>query len=91
MSYQNLNSKLSEEKRKFILLEFTRELIRQSGGEIFELENILKEENKETQGKKRLMRAIEKKEFKEIKEPFKETKTDEKYRTYYQYFSWRSH
>ena len=78
MSYQNLNSKLSEEKRKFILLEFTRELIRQSGGEIFELENILKEENKETQGKKRLMRAIEKKEFKEIKEPFKETKTDEK-------------
>lgn len=47
MRPQNLDSDISDKKRKFILLEFTKELIRQSGEEIYKLEDILKEEDEE--------------------------------------------
>ena len=43
---QTLDSDIGEKKREFILLEFTKELIRQSGEEIFKLEDIIKEDEK---------------------------------------------
>jgi len=48
MIYQNLKRKSSEAKKRFILLQFTRELIRHSGeGEILKLENVLKFQSRE--------------------------------------------
>ncbi len=52
----------TKEFRMFFLLEFTKELIKHSGkAEIFELENVLKEENKEKEyEKKKLIHTIRK-------------------------------
>ena len=72
MFSRNLDSNISEQKRKFILLEFTKELIRQSGGEIFKLEDILKEEDEEVRAKKHLMKSNEKKSPEKIKTPKKD-------------------
>jgi hypothetical protein len=72
MLSQNLDSNISEQKRKFILLEFTKELIRQSGGEIFKLEDILKDEDEEVKVEKKLMKANEKRKPEKIKIPEKE-------------------
>lgn len=48
--------------RIFFLLQFTRELIKQSGPtDVFELENILKKEDKETEIKKELPQVIREK------------------------------
>ena len=71
MFSRNLDSNISEQKRKFILLEFTKELIRQSGGEIFKLEDILKEEDEEVKAEKHLMKSSEKKSPEKIKTPEK--------------------
>ena len=67
MPSRNLRSNISEQKIKFILLEFTKELIRQSGGEIFKLENILEDEDKEIKAEKRLIKLNEKRKPKKIK------------------------
>lgn len=46
MKTKNISQKFSESRKRFILLQFTKELIRHSGkGEILELENILKEQS----------------------------------------------
>jgi len=48
MKEQSLKQKFSDSKKRFILLQFTKELIRHSGkGEILELENILKDQSEE--------------------------------------------
>lgn len=69
MPSQNLDSNISEQKRKFILLEFTKELIRQSGGEIFKLEDILEGEGEgeEVKVEKKLVKANEKRSPEKIK------------------------
>ncbi|MCH8945451.1 MAG: hypothetical protein IIA85_00840 [Nanoarchaeota archaeon] len=69
MPSQNLDSNISEQKRKFILLEFTKELIRQSGGEIFRLEDILEgeDEDEEVKAEKKLVKANEKRSPEKIK------------------------
>lgn len=67
MLSKNLDSNFSEQKRKFVLLEFTKELIRQSGGEIFKLEDILKDEYKEVRVEKRLGKTNEKRNHEKIK------------------------
>ena len=63
MKEQSLKQKFSESKKRFILLQFTKELIKHSGkGEILELENILKEqsEKKERETTEKLIKIVEK-------------------------------
>ena len=48
MKTQNISQKFSESRKRFILLQFTKELIKHSGkGEILKLENILKKQSEE--------------------------------------------
>ena len=51
----NQKSKLNNSQKKFILLEFTKELIKHSAeGEVFEIKNILEKESKENIKKQKL-------------------------------------
>ena len=64
MISQNLDARISEAKKTFILLEFTKELIRQSGEEIFELENIIEDE---IEDHKEIRRPVLKKKEEKVK------------------------
>ena len=72
MKSRNLSKKFNESRKKFILLQFTKELIRHSGkGEILELENILKEQSEEKEREvteeKKLIKIVERTEKPEEK------------------------
>jgi|TARA_B100001971_G_scaffold213568_1_gene247313 CRISPR/Cas system-associated protein Cas7 (RAMP superfamily) len=57
----NQKSKLNNSQKKFVLLQFTKELIKHSAeGEVFELKNVLKKESKEREEniKKRKLRFL---------------------------------
>ncbi|MFH1325534.1 MAG: hypothetical protein ABIH49_02060 [archaeon] len=76
----------SEQKKALILLKFTGELIRNSGGEIIRLENVLDEKSEEKDEKReesrKLTEVLKKPLEKEIKEDISSGQTNEIFRQF---------